>query len=255
MSNHPSDPSILVNCEPNLCEKPLEQLFKLWPVVLGNEEYKRKFGENIPYMAKVLSIAKPLSIQIHPDKELAQKLHQESPDKYPDGNHKPEMVIALSEFYALCYFRPHDKIRQFLLEFEELRNVIGEDLAQEYMHSIDTDQKECLKKCFTALMNATQEVVEANLFSLVEKYEKREPDHIFLFINKHQPNDVGCFCYFFLNYVKINSGQAFFIDVNEPHCYLKGGELNMLKNIILLVLVIVLLLTLSKFCLVFKLLS
>ena len=36
----------------------------------------------MPFLLKVLSVAKALSIQAHPDKELAQALHTERPDVY-----------------------------------------------------------------------------------------------------------------------------------------------------------------------------
>lgn len=49
-------------------------------------------------------MAKALSIQAHPDKELARMLHKMRPNVYKDPNHKPEMAIALTEFKALCGF-------------------------------------------------------------------------------------------------------------------------------------------------------
>jgi mannose-6-phosphate isomerase len=52
----------------------------------------------------VLSVAKALSIQAHPDKKLAVFLHALRPSTYKDGNHKPEMAIAVTEFRALCGF-------------------------------------------------------------------------------------------------------------------------------------------------------
>lgn len=45
-----------------------------------------------------------MSIQAHPDKKLAEILHKSQPDVYKDDNHKPEMVLAVSEFEALCGF-------------------------------------------------------------------------------------------------------------------------------------------------------
>lgn len=51
---------------------------------------------SIPYLLKVLSVAKPLSIQAHPDKALAAKLHRDNPKAYKDDNHKPEMCVALT---------------------------------------------------------------------------------------------------------------------------------------------------------------
>lgn len=55
-------------------------------------------------MWQVLSVAKALSIQAHPDKELAKHLHTSYPQIYKDGNHKPEMALALTPFEALCGF-------------------------------------------------------------------------------------------------------------------------------------------------------
>jgi hypothetical protein len=55
---------------------------------------------------QVLSVAKALSIQAHPDKKLAEVLHALRPSTYKDDNHKPEMAIAFTEFRALCGFAP-----------------------------------------------------------------------------------------------------------------------------------------------------
>lgn len=52
----------------------------------------------------MLSVAKALSIQAHPDKKLAQVLHEGNPQNYKDSNHKPEMALALTPFEAFCGF-------------------------------------------------------------------------------------------------------------------------------------------------------
>lgn len=52
----------------------------------------------------MLSVAKALSIQAHPDKKLAQFLHSTQPHIYKDPNHKPEMALALTPFEAICGF-------------------------------------------------------------------------------------------------------------------------------------------------------
>lgn len=46
--------------------------------------------------------------------ELAEKLHLQAPQHYPDANHKPEMAIALTPFQGLCGFRPVEEIVTFL---------------------------------------------------------------------------------------------------------------------------------------------
>jgi mannose-6-phosphate isomerase len=53
------------------------------------------FGECLPFLFKVLSVQKALSIQSHPDKVLAQQLNSLQPDIYKDDNHKPELALAV----------------------------------------------------------------------------------------------------------------------------------------------------------------
>lgn len=45
---------------------------------------------------------------------------------YKDGNHKPEMAIALTDFEALCAFVEHGELVQALSSMPELRSVVGE---------------------------------------------------------------------------------------------------------------------------------
>ena len=84
LGTHPSGPSLLDD---------------------GTELSKVVKGGNLPWLLKVLSAGKALSIQAHPDKSLAEKLHKDKPDLYKDSNHKPEMAIALTPFEAMCETR------------------------------------------------------------------------------------------------------------------------------------------------------
>ena len=83
------------------------------PGVLG-PEVEEKFGAVLPFLFRVLSINKSLSIQAHPEKQHAAILHENHPQIYKDANHKPEMAIALTKFEALCGFRPLEEIVGFL---------------------------------------------------------------------------------------------------------------------------------------------
>jgi mannose-6-phosphate isomerase len=64
------------------------------PLALGSEVL-RNFGSELPFLFKVLSIQKALSIQSHPDKVLAKQLHATRPDVYKDAHHKPEIALAV----------------------------------------------------------------------------------------------------------------------------------------------------------------
>ncbi|XP_008937724.1 PREDICTED: mannose-6-phosphate isomerase-like, partial [Merops nubicus] len=59
-----------------------------WIACLG-AKVKDAFQGHLPFLFKVLSVNTALSIQAHPNKELAAKLHAQFPEHYPDANHKP----------------------------------------------------------------------------------------------------------------------------------------------------------------------
>ena len=51
----------------------------------------------LPVLAKILAVEQSLSLQVHPNKSQVIK----TPELFSDANHKPEMLVALSDFYAL----------------------------------------------------------------------------------------------------------------------------------------------------------
>ncbi|KAH8051595.1 Mannose phosphate isomerase [Aureococcus anophagefferens] len=79
----------------------------------------------LPFLFKVLSVAAPLSIQAHPDKALAAKLHARDPANYRDANHKPELCCAVSRFEALCGFKPRAALVASVDACPELVGLVG----------------------------------------------------------------------------------------------------------------------------------
>ena len=84
------------------------------PTALGQAS-RQQFGDELPYLLKILDVEKPLSIQLHPTKEQAEKGFEAENAKgvsltdstlriYKDRNHKPEMMIALSDFWLFIRF-------------------------------------------------------------------------------------------------------------------------------------------------------
>lgn len=80
----------------------------------------------LPFLVKVLSVNQALSVQAHPNKALAGKLHAARPDVYKDANHKPEMALALTPFEAMCGFRPLPDIVAGIEACPELRDLVGD---------------------------------------------------------------------------------------------------------------------------------
>ena len=220
MGTHPNGPSTLLKTNQSLAEYIQDQ-----PDVLG-EECRKQFDDNLPFLFKVLSVNKALSIQAHPNKELAKELHKERPHIYKDPNHKPEMAIALTEFEGLCGFRPLSNIKQNFEEVLELQQVVGKEATSTLLKSDDVSYEEALKKCFTILMECDKDVIGKKLAELeeklIQKKEKGFLDELFLQLYQQYPGDVGCFVIYFLNFVHLAPGDAMFLGPNVPHAYLSG---------------------------------
>jgi len=204
------------------------------PELLG-DKVRNHFGDDLPFLFKVLAIRKALSIQAHPDKALAKRLHQERPNIYKDDNHKPEMAVAITEFSGFCGFLPVEKIAEYLSFVPELVQLIGSSVAEAFRDAVTQSQpthetiKACLKDTFARLMNAKDADVQREVSALTERYQKGDVKgcekgvkDLILELSRQYPGDVGIFCTFFLNVVKLQAGQAAFLKANEPHAYLYG---------------------------------
>lgn len=182
--------------------------------------------KKLPFLFKVLSIRKALSIQCHPNKEEAEKLHAARPDLYKDPNHKPELAIALTPFLALCGFRPHDEIYSLLKSHNELIKLIGESNIE----LIKNEGTDGLKKCYSKLMKSNADELKNCIEQLVKKFSEndisnekdKEVAQVFLRLNQDFPNDVGSLSLFFLNLIKLNVGDAIYLAAKVPHAYLDG---------------------------------
>lgn len=62
----------------------------------------------------MLSFAKALSLQTHPDKGLAERLHARNPGKFGDINHKPKIAITLSRFEFFVGFKSLNEIQELM---------------------------------------------------------------------------------------------------------------------------------------------
>lgn len=49
-----------------------------------------------------------------------------------------------------------------------------------------------------------------------------DKEQLVLRLEKQYPADIGVIAAFFLNYVKLNPGEALVLGANEPHAYLSG---------------------------------
>ncbi|KAI9013225.1 mannose-6-phosphate isomerase [Gaertneriomyces semiglobifer] len=226
MGTHPNGPSRLADSN-----KPLKEVLNATNLT---EKLHSRYHGDLPFLFKILSIRKALSIQAHPDKKLATELHTKFPDLYKDPNHKPEMAIALTPFEAFINFRPLEEICSHLESFPEFRALIGEDTTTQFMETAKSSKadlsakKSALRALFEKLMKSSQEAITAQIGKLMSRIDSEglkatgELYELLHRLNTQFPDDIGVFCAFLLNHVKLNPGESIFLAANEPHAYLCG---------------------------------
>ncbi|RDD47718.1 Mannose-6-phosphate isomerase [Trichoplax sp. H2] len=243
MGTHIKGPSHVTyqNAEGETINKLLSDWIRDHPVFAMGKKVADEYQNQLPFLFKVLSVQKALSIQAHPTKKHAIELHKSRPDKYPDPNHKPEMAIALTPFEGLCGFRPIGEIVTFLQTIPEFYNIVGKDHAEVLLRSSRMVSAEdensilacqnALKSCFTSVMQCDPEAVQRHLTTLLERlsnidehdeYYQASQGTLLSRLNKQFPGDVGCFCIYFFNYIRLEPGQCLFLAAGVPHAYLAG---------------------------------
>ncbi|MCB0634498.1 MAG: mannose-6-phosphate isomerase, class I, partial [Lewinella sp.] len=106
--------------------------------ILG-KRVAHRFQNSLPFLFKILDVRKMLSIQAHPTKGAAVAGFQRENERgipltahhrnYKDDNHKPEIMVALTDFWLLHGFRTAEAIAQVLEEVPEL-NIFRKVFAQ-----------------------------------------------------------------------------------------------------------------------------
>ncbi|KAJ3731553.1 mannose-6-phosphate isomerase [Lentinula guzmanii] len=240
MGTHPTSPSHL----PSPSRSTLSSHLKSHPSLIGDrvaEKFPDAKEGNLPFLFKVLSIEKALSIQTHPDKKTAQTLHAQLPHIYKDDNHKPELALALTPFRALCGFKPLSNIAKYLFITPELSALIPKAITENFLSvssgsdSTSPEAKAALKELFSALMTADETLIKGQLEALVHRYQSPSSEdgsieELVLRLNSQFPGDVGVFCAFILNYITLSPGEAIFLGAGEPHAYVSGDIIECMAN-------------------------
>jgi len=162
------------------------------------------------------------------------------------------MTIAITPFEGLCGFRPLAEIFHFLKTVKPLVDLVGqqavkdfEDVVSGYETTTNANQikrnREALKKLFSSLMktatSSPDKLKEASrdLMDLAEaeggdfageggpsSSGGQELSDLVQRFNQSFPGDVGCFVLFFLNYIRLEVGEAMFLRADDIHAYLAG---------------------------------
>lgn len=195
----------------------------------------------LPYLLKVLDVKDMLSIQVHPTKKNAELEFAAENEKgialtaphrnYKDDNHKPELMLALSEFWLLHGFKPEEELMRILVSVSELKFLLPVFSVEGY------------KGLYRKVMEMPQQEVNAVLQPLLDRivplYKEqrlRKQDEDFwaaraaLTYNDGEKIDRGIFSIYFFNLVNVLPGEAVFQDAGLPHAYLEGQNIEIMAN-------------------------
>jgi len=219
---------------------PLQELIDQDPSKALSPEVLQKFG-NIPYLLKVMDVREMLSIQVHPSKENAiagfEKENKagiplNAPNRnYKDQNHKPEVMLAISEFWLLHGFK----------QKERLENILNEVI--EFQILLPLFKREGLQSLYRFIMEMEQQSINDLLLPLVKREIRHKQEGTLTkadpgwWVAKHFNNqspsgdiDRGIFSIYFFNIVCLQPGEGIFQGAGVPHAYLEGQNIELMSN-------------------------
>lgn len=208
-------------------------------ITLGPHTASR-FGR-LPYLLKILDVKDMLSIQVHPNKRNAELefagenrkgIALNAPERnYKDDNHKPELMLALGEFWLLHGFKPEDELLQLLHATPELRSLIPVFNRQGYQgvyHTVmELPQPE---------VNAILEPLLRRIIPLYKDGQlKKHEEHFWaaraaLTYDTPGRTDRGIFSIYLFNLLNLHPGEAIFQGAGVPHAYLEGQNVEIMAN-------------------------
>lgn len=233
---HASAPSLVEVVEQT---QPLTHFLAESPHVLGQKSVEQ-FGQDLPYLLKILDVNKPLSIQLHPTKQQAERGFFEENAKgidlndpkrtYKDRNHKPEMMIALSEFWLLHGFKAKSAILATLRQRPSLSGLAAQlekqHLADFYAFIMQATPSQ-LTDWLLPIVTANQTAYTTQQLSL------DNPDYWVLYTMEAmsitpEKLDAGLVCFYLFNIVHLKAGEGIFQDAGIPHAYLRGQNIELM---------------------------
>ena len=199
----------------------------------------------LPFLFKILCAQTPLSIQAHPSREQAQEgfaredaagIDRGAPNRnYKDDNHKPELICAITDFWALRGFRPVEDIRDewSTSEFREADSSLAppeteEDLGRFFKGLLEIPADERRE-----LIAAAVSISQGRWPDTDRAPEPGDPDALFYWVQKiadQYPGDVGILSPLLLNTVSLRPGEVTFQPAGVLHAYLNGVGAELMAN-------------------------
>ncbi|HPG85515.1 MAG TPA: mannose-6-phosphate isomerase, class I [Spirochaetales bacterium] len=244
MGAHPRAPSVAVDPSTG-ARKPLDALIAAAPGATIGADVARRFGGELPFLFKLLSAARPLSVQAHPSKRKAEHGFAREESKgipidaaernYKDPNHKPETVVALTSFEGLCGFRLIEAI-------VDATRLLAPDDWERLIGRLAVDPCKLELSSFIYMIMSIDGEHKARRLSYARSRSERivadEPrgsgrSRLFSWVLRlmdEYPNDIGALAPLALNLFELSPGEAINLPPGEPHAYLRGTAAEIMAN-------------------------
>ncbi len=221
---------------------PLDKLISEAAKEILGTEVAQGFSGQLPFLLKVLSASKPLSIQAHPSREKARAGFAKENEagipltarerNYKDENHKPELIVALTDFYALCGFRARKETETTLEKLPELGSIDrlpfdGHDLRSAYEHIMTMSQTDVDDILGALLDRLSRENKEKAFAPDDREFWVLRADRVF---STDGHRDRGLFSIYLLNLIHLEPGDALFLSSGILHAYLEGSGMEVMAN-------------------------
>ncbi|UNK69706.1 mannose-6-phosphate isomerase, class I [Microbacterium sp. H1-D42] len=186
-------------------------------------------GGTLPYLLKLLAAADPLSIQVHPTREQAREgfareagMDAGDPTRnYRDDNHKPELIVALSDrFEALSGLRPVEDTLRLLASFPETPGVTA--LRARLAVGAPAD---ALRGTIAWLLSGSAQTEVDDIIAALDAAHSDEfadaLDAVHAIAERNQ-GDAGVVVALLMNFVVLRPGEAIFLRAGLLHAYVAG---------------------------------
>jgi len=219
-------------------ERSLLELIQERPEEILGKKVVEKFSRTLPFLFKILAASRPLSIQAHPNKNQAfegferenrLKIPFNDPSRnYRDHNHKPEIICALRPFWAMKGFRPIGEIMDKL-------GPMNLPSLKDPLRLLKRDRSgDGLRHFYTTLMTidkSSQEALVSDVFDYCAKNTHKDPAFEWVIkLHEEYPGDIGVISPLLLNVIRLEPGEAMFIQAGVLHCYLEGCGVELMAN-------------------------
>jgi mannose-6-phosphate isomerase len=233
MGAHPDAPSVLAD------GTPLDKAIEQEPERLLGAEVHERFGTRLPFLMKVLAAEQPLSLQAHPTNEQARAgfaaeeaagVPRDDPTRtFKDPFHKPELLLALTTFEALCGFRPVEESLHCLakLQVPELKPTIAA-LARGGLRAAIPQLIALSPEHRTVLVGAVAEA--AGRFVAAHDPEFINTYRWAASLAQTYPGDPGVVISLMCNHLKLAPGDAIFLPAGNLHAYLSGAGVEVMAG-------------------------